>query len=823
MSIKYKITGMSCATCSAAVEKAVKKVSGVENCTVNLLTNSMEVSGTASSDSVISAVISAGYGASLFDEKTNNTNNGDNSDSASHNIFLKRLISSSIILLVLMYVSMGHVMWGFPLPSALAENPMAIALIELLLTVAVMIINNKFFTNGTKSLLRGSPNMDTLVSMGSFAAFSYSTYLLFEMSSKLIAGELEAAFHLLHNMYFESAAMILTLITVGKMLEHISKGKATSAIEGLINLAPKTAILLIDDKEVTVLAKDVKVGDVFIIKPGQTFAVDGEIISGSAVVDESSLTGESVPVEKGVGDKVYSATVNHTGYAVCKATGVGEQTVLSQIIEMVNNATASKAPIAKAADKISGVFVPIVIAIAVIAFILWVILDKPLGFAIARGISVLVISCPCALGLATPVAIMVGSTVGAKNGILYKTAQILEVTGRAKTVILDKTGTITKGSPEVTDIFPSKSVDADYLLKIAASLEKHSEHPISKAIIQRADAEKIELLSCENFAAIPGKGLTAEINGQLVFGGNRDYISEAVGQLSGDLLEAADRLASQGKTPVYFALDRIVLGIIAVADAVKDDSALAIETIKSLGIDVVMLTGDNKMTADAVGGLVGVNEVIAEVLPSGKEEAVRKFKKNGKVIMVGDGINDAPALTQADCGIAIGTGTDIAIDAADVVLMNSKLTDVATAIRLSRATLRNIHQNLFWAFVYNSVCIPIAAGVLIPLGIELSPMLGAAAMSLSSFCVVSNSLRLFRFKGRNNKKQVNIMELVLKVEGMMCPHCEARVMQCVESLAPGMIAIADHKTATVKVTYDGAIDEKAVKDAITAQGYKVIE
>ncbi len=824
MGIKYNVEGMSCAACSAAVERAVKKVDGVVNCSVNLLTNSMEVDGTATEAAIVAAVVAAGYNAEPL-------NNSDSAESGVRDVDKKsksfefRLISSLILLMLLMYISMGHIMWKFPLPQILASNPIAIALIEMLLTLAVMIINKKFFISGTKGLLHGAPNMDTLVAMGSLAAFGYSTYLLFKISSCQILGDISSAHHILHNLYYESAAMILTLITVGKMLEHLSKGKATNAIKGLINLAPKTATLLIDGQEVLVQARDVKVDDIFVVRPGETFAVDGEIINGSAVVDESALTGESIPVEKTVGDKVYSATVNHTGYAVCRATGVGEQTILSQIVEMVNNATASKAPIAKAADKISGVFVPVVIAIAVISVIIFLALGKPVGFSIARGISVLVISCPCALGLATPVAIMVGSTVGAKNGILYKTAEILEITGRAKTVVLDKTGTITTGKPEVTDIIPVDGVDAAYLLKCAASLEKLSEHPISKAILDRAEADMTDLFSCTDFVAVPGNGLKGEINGDIFFGGNEAFIRNSVGNIPDDLVFSASNIAVNGRTPVFFAKSDKVLGMIAVADTIKEDSVSAISELKALGLDVVMLTGDNKITAEAVASAVGVNRVISEVLPDGKEQAVSKLMESGTVVMVGDGINDAPALTRADCGIAIGNGTDIAIDAADVVLVNGRLSDVATSIRLSRATLRNIHQNLFWAFLYNAVCIPIAAGVLLPLGIQLNPMFAAAAMSLSSLCVVSNSLRLFRFKANKtvNNEEVNIMELVLKVEGMMCPHCEARVKQCVENVAPGLIAVADHKTATVKITYDGEIDVQAVKDAIIAQGYKVIE
>ena len=825
---QYNVTGMSCAACVARVEKAVNAVEGVNSCSVSLLTNSMGVEGSADPQKIISAVNEAGYDATLKDGKNTSSNSKDEDalkDTETPKL-KKRLVASSGFLIVLMYISMGHVMWSFPLPEILASNPLAIGLSELLLTIIVMVINQKFFINGFKGLLHRSPNMDTLVALGSGASFVYSTYVLFRMTA-----DTEMAHHYLHDFYFESAAMILTLITVGKMLEARSKGKTTDALKSLMNLAPKTATILKDGVETEVPVEQVQKGDIFVVRPGEQISVDGVIIDGTTAVDESALTGESIPVDKGAGDRVSGGTINQSGFIKCEALRVGEDTTLSQIIRMVSDAAATKAPIAKITDKVSGVFVPVVISIAVITIIGWLISGQSFGYALARGISVLVISCPCALGLATPVAIMVGNGVGAKNGILFKTAVSLEETGKANIVVLDKTGTITMGKPEVTDIVPINATEKD-LLEFAYSLEIKSEHPLAKAIIEKGNELNISAIDVQNFKALSGNGIAAELNGKTVYGGSLKFINEKIA-VDETTVKTAENLAENGKTPLFFATDEKLLGIIAVADVIKEDSPQAIKELQNMGIKVVMLTGDNSKTANAIGKQAGVDEVIAGVLPDGKEKVIRRLKDKGKVIMVGDGINDAPALTRADMGIAIGAGTDIAIDSADVVLMNSRLSDVTAAIRLSRTVLRNIHENLFWAFFYNAIGIPLAAGLFIDIfGWELNPMFGAAAMSLSSFCVVSNALRL-NFKDiRNSKKDKKIkskvkekkpMEITMKIEGMMCPHCEANVKKTLEEFAEVREAIVSHKDGTAVVTLDADLGVATLKKAVEDKGYKVID
>lgn len=826
---QYNVTGMSCAACVARVEKAVNAVDGVTSCSVSLLTNSMGVEGTADPQKIISAVVEAGYGASLKDNKKS-TSKADNDDALKDTETPKlkrRLIASLGFLAVLMYISMGHVMWGWWLPEILASNPLAIGILQLLLTAIVMVINQNFFINGFKGLIHRSPNMDTLVALGSGASFVYSVYALFKMTANA-----HMAHHWLHEFYFESAAMILTLITVGKMLEARSKGKTTDALKGLMKLAPKTAVIIKNNIETEVPIDEVQIGDIFVVRPGEQISVDGEILEGATAVDESALTGESIPVDKTVGDKVSAATFNQSGYIKCRALRVGEDTTLSQIIKMVSDAAATKAPIAKIADKVSGIFVPAVITIAIITIIAWLIAGQTVGFALARGISVLVISCPCALGLATPVAIMVGNGVGAKNGILFKTAVSLEETGRVTTVVLDKTGTITLGQPKVTDIISAENIAEEQLLSLAYSLEVKSEHPLARAITEKGEELKIDPVDVQNFKALSGNGITAEISGKTLYGGSLKFINEQI-TVDENTVKTAENLADEGKTPLLFSIDNKLLGIIAVADVIKEDSPEAIKELQNMGIKVVMLTGDNEKTATAIGKIAGVDEVIAGVLPDGKEAVIRKLKDKGKVAMVGDGINDAPALTRADIGIAIGAGTDIAIDAADIVLMKSRLSDVPAAIRLSRATLKNIHENLFWAFFYNAIGIPLAAGVFINLfGWELNPMFGAAAMSLSSFCVVSNALRL-NFKDiRNAKKDKKIkskikeqkpMEITMKIEGMMCPHCEANVKKTLEEFAEVREAIVNHKDGTAIVTLDADLGVATLKKAVEDKGYKVID
>ena len=831
---QYKVTGMSCAACSARVEKAVSSLEGVTSCSVNLLTNSMSVSGSATEDEIINAVKNAGYGAEKKGTQNTKKDLGEDLLDDHETPKLKsRLFSSLIFLIILMYFSMGHTMWNWPLPSFFEGNHIAVGLVQLLLTIAVMIINKKFFTSGFKSLIRKAPNMDTLVALGSSAAFIYSTYALFAMTDAQINGDFDAVMKYMHEFYFESAAMILTLITVGKMLEARSKGKTTNALKSLIQLAPKTAIVLSAGVEKEIPASEIKTGDIFIVKPGMSIPVDGVIIEGHCAVDESALTGESIPVDKTEGNIVSAATINLSGYIRCEATNVGEDTTLSQIIKMVSDAAASKAPIAKAADKVSGIFVPAVITIAAVATIIWLILGKSIGFSLARGISVLVISCPCALGLATPVAIMVGSGMGAKNGILFKNATALEQTGKAQIIALDKTGTITTGKPAVTDIIPYNDISKDELLTLAYSLEIKSEHPLAKAIVDKATENNLKPKESSEFKTLPGNGLSAVIDEQHILGGNLNYIRENC-NIDDNIKDKYESLAIQGKTPLFFASNNNLIGIIAVADSIKDDSPKAIEELKNMGIHVVMLTGDNEKTANAVKELTGVDEVIAGVLPAGKESVIQSLRKRGKTIMVGDGINDAPALTSADIGIAIGAGTDVAIDAADIVLMKSKLSDVTAAIRLSRATLKNIYENLFWAFIYNCFGIPLAAGLFIPiLGLELNPMFGAAAMSLSSFCVVTNALRLNLFNIRNtkhdkkiNKKRVKekrVMEKIIKIEGMMCMHCEGRVKKCLEELDGVTEAIVSHenKSATLKLSKD--ISDDTLKKVIEEQGYTVLD
>lgn len=830
---QYNVTGMSCAACSTRVEKAVSKLDGVTSCSVSLLTNSMGVEGDISPEEVIAAVESAGYGATLkgADKKSANSENADNLKDTETPALLKRLIASLVFLIVLMYFSMGHMMWGFPLPQFLENNHIAMGLIQLLLTAAIMVINQKFFISGFKALFNRAPNMDTLVALGSSAAFVYSTYALFAMTNAQLAGDMYGVMMYMHELYFESAAMILTLITVGKMLEARSKGKTTDALKSLIKLAPKTAVILVNGKETQVSIDKVKKGDIFVVRPGESIPVDGIIIEGSSAVNESALTGESIPVDKSKGDVVSAATINQSGFIKCEASRVGEDTTLSQIIKMVSDASATKAPIAKAADKVSGVFVPVVIAIAIITATVWLLLGESVGSALARAISVLVISCPCALGLATPVAIMVGSGVGAKNGILFKTAESLEQSGKIKIVALDKTGTITKGEPKVTDILAFQS-DKTELLKTALALECKSEHPLAKAIVAKASGEGLIPDEVDEFKISSGSGLSGILKGEAVYGGNLRYVSEFT-KIPDTAITSAEKLADEGKTPLYFVKRNKLLGIIAVADEIKEDSAEAVKELHNMGLHVVMLTGDNEKTANAVGKLAGVDEVIAGVLPDGKEKVVSKLRQKGRVAMVGDGINDAPALTSADVGIAIGAGTDVAIDAADVVLMKSRLSDVPGAIRLGRATLRNIYENLFWAFIYNAIGIPIAAGLFIPLfGWRLNPMFAAAAMSLSSFCVVTNALRLNFVKIRKNnikteslktiEKENLKMEKTIKIEGMMCPHCEATVKKTLEELDGVTQAVASHEKGTAVVTLEKEVPFETLKKAVEDKGYTVI-
>ena len=852
---QYNVTGMSCAACSARVEKAVKKVPGVTSCSVSLLTNSMGVEGTASPAAILSAVQEAGYGASpksASASKAADTSADLDALADRETPKLKRrLIASLGFLLVLMYFSMGHMMWGWPLPHWFDGNHVAMGLVQLLLAGIVMVINQKFFINGFKGLIHGAPNMDTLVALGSMASFVWSTYALFAMTRAQVDGNDELVMHYMMEFYFESAAMILTLITVGKMLEARSKGKTTDALKSLMKLSPKTATLVRDGAEVTVAIADVQKGDVFVVRPGENIPVDGVVLEGTSAVNESALTGESIPVDKAVGDKVSAATTNQSGFLRCEATRVGEDTTLAQIIKMVSDAAATKAPIAKIADTVSGFFVPAVISIAVLTTIVWLLLGHELGYALARGISVLVISCPCALGLATPVAIMVGNGLGAKNGILFKTAASLEAAGRTQIVALDKTGTITEGAPRVTDLLPAEGVSETELLTLAAALESRSEHPLAKAVLADAEAKAITPPEVTDFAALPGNGLAAKLNGMGIYAGNAAFIQTKL-TLPAALAQQAEKLASEGKTPLFFGGAGRLLGVIAVADTIKEDSPEAIRQLQNMGIRVVMLTGDNQRTADAIGRQAGVDEVIAGVLPDGKEAVIRQLQASGKVAMVGDGINDAPALTRADTGIAIGAGTDVAIDAADVVLMNSKLSDVPAAIRLSRATLRNIHENLFWAFIYNIIGIPLAAGLFIPFGLTLNPMFGAAAMSLSSFCVVSNALRLNLFDlhstrhdhktaspaaapvqsaAENNKKsdaeapevktEDNTMKKTLKVEGMMCGHCEARVKKALEALPEVDEAVVSHEAGTAIVTLNAEVADDVLKNAVEAQDYKV--
>ena len=838
---QYNVTGMSCAACSARVEKAVNKVPGVTACSVSLLTNSMGVEGTAEPSVIIAAVEAAGYGAS----EKGAENSGAKVSAAADDDFLKdtetpkirrRLIASLIFLAPLMYLSMGHMMWGWPVPGFMEGNHVAMGLAQLLLTVIVMVINQKFFISGFKGLLHGAPNMDTLVALGSGASFGYSTYALFAMTVAQVHMDMDAVMAYMHEFYFESAAMILTLITVGKMLEAHSKGKTTDALKGLMKLAPKTAVLVRDGAEVEVPIGQVRKGDVFVVRPGENIPVDGIVLEGSSAVNESALTGESIPVDKNVGDAVSAATLNQSGFIRCEATRVGEDTTLSQIIQMVSDAAATKAPIAKIADRVSGVFVPAVISIAAVTIIVWLLAGESVGFALARGISVLVISCPCALGLATPVAIMVGNGMGAKNGIMFKTAASLEATGKTRIVALDKTGTITSGEPKITDILPAEGVQEAELLKLAYTLEKKSEHPLARAILETGrERGADDTLEVADFQAVPGGGLTGKLDGTVLTGGNLKYISETA-EVSDTIRRQSERLAEDGKTPLFFAKDGKLIGIIAVADVIKEDSPQAVRELQGMGIHVVMLTGDNERTAKAIGRQAGVDEVIAGVLPEGKESVIRNLKKKGKVAMVGDGINDAPALTRADMGIAIGAGTDIAIDAADVVLMKSRLSDVPAAIRLSRATLRNIHENLFWAFFYNVIGIPLAAGVWIPLfDWKLNPMFGAAAMSLSSFCVVTNALRLNLFKMHDaskdkkikakadHKKEETTMTKTMKIEGMMCGHCEAAVKKALEAVAGVEAAEVSHEAGTAVVTLTAEVADDVLKNAVEAKDYKVTD
>ena len=822
--MKFDVTGMSCAACSARVEKAVGKVAGVNQCAVSLLTNSMQVEGTASPEAIIAAVEATGYGASLHNAAPAQAQPRDEAPAdAGQKALRRRLIASLAFLVPLMYVSMGHMMWGFPLPSFLASDHVAMGLIQLLLTAAVMVINQKFFISGTKGLLHRAPNMDTLVALGAAAAFGYSTVALFAMSNAQSRGDTAAVMAYMEEFYFESAAMILTLITVGKLLEARAKGKTTDAIRSLLRLAPKTATVLRDGREVEIPASQLLRGDIFLVRPAQSIPADGVVLEGSSAVNEAALTGESLPVDKAAGDSVSAATLNQSGFLKCEATRVGEDTTLSQIIRMVSDAAATKAPIAKVADRVSGVFVPVVMSIALLATVIWLLVGRDIGFALARGISVLVISCPCALGLATPVAIMVGSGVGAKNGILFKTAASLEQAGKIRIVALDKTGTITAGTPAVTDVLPAPGISQDELLRSALALERRSEHPLAKAIV--AYCGELDAPELENFQALPGSGLSGTVNGALLRGGN-EALMQAHLSLPEEARAAARSLAEQGKTPLFFSRDTTFLGTIAVADTIKEDSPEAIRQLRALGLRVVMLTGDNERTAKAIGKQAGVDEVVAGVLPDGKEAVIRDLMQQGKVAMVGDGINDAPALTRADLGIAIGAGTDVAIDAADVVLMKSRLTDVPAAIRLSRGTLRNIHENQFWAFFYNTLGIPLAAGAFISLlGWQLSPMFGAAAMSLSSFCVVTNALRLNFLKiypKQSTEKEKKPMKKTIRIEGMMCGHCEAHVKKALEALPQVESAEVSHTAGTAVVTLRAPLDDAPLRQAVEAADYKVL-
>ena len=837
---QYNVTGMSCAACSARVEKAVSKVEGVTSCSVSLLTNSMGVEGTASSEAVIRAVEEAGYGASLKGSQSQSAGQGtavpnydDMLKDKETPVMKRRLIVSLCLLLPLMYVSMGHMMWNWPLPSFLEGNHVAMGLIQLLLAASVMVVNQKFFINGFKGLIHRAPNMDTLVALGSAASFIYSTYALFAMTDAQLKGNAAAVMSYMHEFYFESAAMILTLITVGKMLEARSKGKTTDALKGLMKLAPKTATILRDGAEVEVGIELVRIGDQFVVRPGENIPVDGIVLDGHSAVNESALTGESIPVDKASGDTVSAATLNQSGFLRCEATRVGEDTTLSQIIQMVSDAAATKAPVAKVADRVSGVFVPAVITIALITTIGWLLAGQTVGFALARGISVLVISCPCALGLATPVAIMVGNGMGAKNGIMFKTAVSLEEAGKIEVVALDKTGTITSGEPKITDILPAEGTSEEELLRIAAALEAKSEHPLARAILSYTQEHEIKAQDVAEFQAVPGNGLTGTLEGRRLAGGNLAFIRTKANDIDTAKTAGGEQLAQQGKTPLFFSMDDRLAGIIAVADVIKEDSPQAVKELQNMGIHVVMLTGDNERTAKAIGAQAGVDEVIAGVLPDGKESVIRSLKKKGRVAMVGDGINDAPALTRADIGIAIGAGTDVAIDAADIVLMKSRLLDVPAAIRLSRATLKNIHENLFWAFFYNAIGIPLAAGLFIPLfGWKLNPMFGAAAMSLSSFCVVSNALRLNLFQVYNSAKdkkikhkqtkESKVMEKTMKINGIMCGHCEARVKKALEALAEVDEATVSHETGTAIVKLNAEVPNDVLKAAVEAQDYEVV-
>ena len=833
---QYTVTGMSCAACSARVEKAVSAVPGVTSCSVSLLTNSMGVEGTASAEAVVSAVQAAGYGASLKGASSAPTAAAQEDALADRETpaLKRRLIASLGFLLALMYVSMGHMMWGWPLPACLADNHVAMGLLQMLLTIAVMVINQKFFINGFRSLLHGAPNMDTLVALGAAASFGYSTYALFAMTGAQVRGDATAVMQYMHEFYFESAAMILALITVGKMLEARSKGKTTDALRSLMKLAPQTATLVRGGQEIAVPIAQVQRGDVFVVRPGESIPVDGVVLEGESAVNESALTGESIPVDKAVGDSVSAATTNQSGFLRCEATRVGEDTTLSQIIKMVSDAAATKAPIAKVADRVSGVFVPTVIALAILTTAVWLLCGHSIGFALARGISVLVISCPCALGLATPVAIMVGNGLGAKNGILFKTAVSLEETGKTEIVALDKTGTITQGEPRVTDVLPAEGMTQGALLSLAAALEQRSEHPLARAVMMRAEEDGLTVAPVGDFRALPGNGLTATLSGETLLGGSLSFVSSQV-DVPRSIRQKAEALAEEGKTPLLFAQAGRLAGVIAVADVIKADSPAAIAALRNMGIRVVMLTGDNEKTARAIGRLAGVDEVIAGVLPEGKESVIRRLQAQGKVAMVGDGINDAPALTRADIGVAIGAGTDVAIDAADVVLMKSRLSDVPAAIRLSRATLRNIHENLFWAFFYNVIGIPLAAGVWIPLfGWTLNPMFGAAAMSLSSFCVVSNALRLNLFKlhdaGKDKKinrhskhKEETTMVKTMKIEGMMCGHCEAAVKKALEAIDGVASAEVSHTDGTAVVTLSKPVENAVLRKAVEDKDYTVTD
>lgn len=831
---QYNVTGMSCAACSARVEKAVNSVDGVTSCAVSLLTNSMGVEGTASPDEIIKAVTAAGYGASLKDGTKKETTNSDELKDTETPKLIKRLVASVVFLIPLMYISMGHMMWGWPLPHFMDNNHVAMGLAQMLFAIIIMVINQKFFISGFKGLINKSPNMDTLIAIGSGASFLYSTYSLFAMTVAQTAGDSAKVMSYMDGFYFESAAMILTLITVGKTLESYSKGRTTDALKGLLSMSPKTATIIRDGAETEVPIENVQIGDIFAVKPGESIPVDGVIIDGETAIDESAITGESIPVDKTEGDSVTAATINSSGYIKCRAVRVGEDTTFSQIIKMVSDASATKAPIAKVADKVSGVFVPVVMCIAVVTFVVWLIVGQKFGYALSRGVSVLVISCPCALGLATPVAVMVGNGMVAKNGILFKTAAALEATGKTQIVAVDKTGTVTLGQPKVTDIVPCDNISDDELLSVAYALEKKSEHPLAKAITDAAQQKNISLKETEEFSILAGNGLKGVIDNKTVIGGSYAFVSGVV-DFDNAVTEKYNALAEQGKTPMFFARDNKLLGIIAVADVIKEDSPRAIKELRDMGIKTVMLTGDNKRTADAIGRQVGVDTVISGVLPNEKESVIRRLSEYGKVAMVGDGINDAPALTRADIGMAINTGTDIAADAADVVLMNSRLSDVSAAIRLSRATLTNIHENLFWAFIYNIIGIPLAAGVWIPIfGWTLNPMFGAAAMSLSSFCVVTNALRLNLFnihKTKNVEKikpvQVDIKEIVtmkktVKIEGMMCPHCEATVKKALEAVDGVETATPNHETDSAEITFTTSVDDEKIKKAVEDAGYKYI-